>query len=144
MRLMIDGDATPSREKLLALAKKYNIPVLIYCDMSHMITSNYAEVILCDTGYQSVDEKIINHLKKGDLLVTQDYGLAALALSLDAIVFHPNGFEYQKEEIELLLHVRYENSKLRRQKKRVSGPKKRTKLEEETLLYNIEKKMTNL
>lgn len=144
MRLIIDGDATPSREKLIALAKKYNIPVLIYCDMSHMIISDYADVILCDTGYQSVDEKIINHLKKGDLLVTQDYGLAALALSLNAIVFHPNGLEYTKEEIDLLLHSRYTNSKLRRQKKRVSGPKKRTKLEEQRLLDSIEKKMTNL
>ena len=143
MRLIIDGDGTPNREQLTLLARKYHIPVLIYCDMSHEITSDYARIILCDTGYQSVDEKIMNHLEKGDLLVTQDYGLAAIALSLNAIVFHPNGLEYKKEEIDFLLHSRYENSKLRRQKKRIIGPKKRTKLEEQRLLYNIEKKMTN-
>ena len=144
MRIVIDGDATPSREKLILLAQKYQIPVFIYCDMSHNITSSYAKIILCDTGYQSVDEKIVNNLTREDLLITQDYGLASLALALNATVFHPNGFEYHKEEIELLLNIRYENSKFRKQKKKVKGPKKRTKLEEQRLLKMVEEKIINL
>jgi uncharacterized protein YaiI (UPF0178 family) len=78
-----------------------------------------------------VDFKLIAAVQAGDVVVTQDYGVAAIALSKKARVIHQSGMLFTQSNIDGLLNDRYENQKSRRAGKRTSGPKKRTRQEDE-------------
>jgi uncharacterized protein YaiI (UPF0178 family) len=69
----------------------------------------------------------VNRVNKGDLVVTQDYGLAAMVLSKQANVINQNGLRYTNENIDQLLFTRYVSKKVRNAGGRVKGPKKRQK-----------------
>lgn len=90
MRILIDGDATPDIEKIAFLCDKYDINMIVYCDMNHFF--DHESVIICDQGNDSVDYAILKDVKKGDLVITQDYGEAGMLLTKGAIVVHPSGF----------------------------------------------------
>ena len=120
MRIIIDGDACPKINLIEGIANRYNIEVIIFCDFTHNIES-VNKVIQVDKGYQSVDMKIINYIKKYDIIVTQDYGLASICLDKNCFVIDPKGKEYTKSNIDILLQNRYLNMKLKHKK----GPKKR-------------------
>lgn len=139
MRIIIDGDGTPSVAKIEELAQAYSIPVIIYCDYAHEIKSDYATVIISDVGNQNVDIKISNEIKKCDLLVTQDYGLAVVALGKKALAINPSGFIYDSFKIDQMMEERHMKSKARRGGAKFKGPKKRTSLDENNLINNIEK-----
>ena len=62
-------------------AKSHNIAVTLLCDTNHYLTSDYSEVVYVGAGADAVDFKLISLCKMGDLVVTQDYGVAAMALS---------------------------------------------------------------
>lgn len=135
MRIIIDGDATSSISKIERIAKNKNIECTIFCDYAHTINSEYSKIRQVSTGYQSVDMAILPYLKKDDLLITQDYGLASLGLSKNCYVVHPKGMEYTADNIDYLLQNRYLNLK----QKRKIGPKKRTKEDEIRLIKTIER-----
>lgn len=126
MRILIDGDSCPQKEDILALGKQYNVKVLLFIDYAHFADESlYDEVIYCDVGSDSTDMNIIARIHKNDLLVTQDYGLASLALSKEAIVLHVSGILIDGKNIDELLFIRYGSAKLRNAKQRVKGPKSR-------------------
>lgn len=135
MRIIIDGDATSSITKIENIAKNHKIECTIFCDYAHIIDSDYSNIIQVSTGFQSVDMAIVPYLQKGDILITQDYGLASLGLSKNCYVIHPKGMEYTLKNIDILLQNRYLNLK----QKRKIGPKKRTKEDEIKLLQTIER-----
>ena len=62
-------------------------------------------------------------LAKEDLIVTQDYGLASLALAKGCIVLHHKGYKYTNDNIEQLLQTRYLSAMVRKSGKRTKGPK---------------------
>ena len=126
MRILIDGDGCPVVKLTLELAQKYAIPCTILCDTSHIFRDDYAEVIVCDKGADSVDYKLVNLVQAGDVVVTQDYGLAAMALSRKAIPVHQDGFRYTDDNIGGLLEARAFSGKVRRAGGRLKGQKKRT------------------
>ena len=139
MRIFIDGDACPQKEDILNIADKYKKEVLIFIDYAHEIdTSLYHEVIYCDVGSDSVDMQIINRIKKNDLLITQDYGLASLALSKEAKVLHVSGMIIDFNNIDELLFRRYGSAKLRKAKQRVKGPSARTREQKEYFIKQLE------
>ncbi|MCG8401890.1 MAG: DUF188 domain-containing protein, partial [Firmicutes bacterium] len=80
MRILVDADACPVKEIILKIAKQNNIPVIMAVDTSHEIHDDYSKVITVDKARDSVDIALINLIKPGDLVVTQDYGVAAMAL----------------------------------------------------------------
>ena len=125
MRILIDGDATPDIEKIAFLCDKYDIKMIVYCDMNHFF--DYESVIICDQGNDSVDYAILKDVKKGDLVITQDYGLASMCLARCALVLNQNGLEYTPENIDGLLFRRHENKKLLLAGKYPKGTPKRTK-----------------
>jgi len=139
MRIFVDGDACPNRNDIINLAKKYSVPIFIYCDFSHEINDNYAHIILCDVGYQNVDMLLVNEVTSGDIVISADYGVATIALSKKAIVIHPSGFMYEDKKILELMEIRHQNMKLRKSKIKIKGPKKRSKLDEEKFLSLLEK-----
>ncbi len=143
MRIIIDADACPSVSKITSIAKEYNVDLFLYTDFNHNIASEYGKVIVVDQGYQSVDMYISNMVTNNDVVVTQDYGLALICLSKEAQVIHPNGFIYDDDNIDKMMFERHLSSQQRIRSKRVKGPKKRTKEDEDLLINNLVKILSN-
>ena len=118
MNVLIDADGCPVVDLTLQIAKQFGIPVIILCDTSHQIERK---------GADSVDFALVNRVKPGDLVVTQDYGLASMCLARCARVLNQNGLEYTADNMDALMLRRYENKKLLRAGKHPKGSAKRTK-----------------
>jgi len=127
MKIIIDADGCPVVDLTIKVAKKFNIPVILMCDTAHQLEREGAETIVISQGADAVDFALVNRVNKGDLVVTQDYGLAAMVLSKQANVINQNGLRYTNENIDQLLFTRYVSKKVRNAGGRVKGPKKRQK-----------------
>lgn len=127
MRILVDADACPVKESIIKIAKEYNIPVIMFIDTSHIIDDGYSQVITVDKQRDSVDMALINHAVPGDVVVTQDYGVAAMALARGCKVVNQNGMIYSSENMDRLLFERHLSRKVRRSGKRTAGPRKRTR-----------------
>lgn len=126
MRLFIDADACPVVDLAHQVAKKYQIPMIIVCDTSHFIERLGAETFIVQKGMDAVDFVIANKVKQGDVVITQDYGLAAMILAKRAYAINQNGFVYTEDNIEQLLFRRHVVKVARKSGARLKGPKKRT------------------
>ena len=122
---------------LLNIAKKYNIELILYCDINHYINLNYGEVRVVDSGFQSVDMKIVNECKSGDIVISQDYGVAAICLGKNAKTLSPKGYIYNNENIGAMLEQRHLNQRIRRGGGRIQSSKKRTKEDDMRLYKNL-------
>ncbi len=127
MRVLIDADGCPVVDIAVTICRESGIECLILCDTAHRIEREGAKTLVFDQGTDSVDFALVNLLQAGDLVITQDYGLASMCLARNARVMHQDGFEYTTHNIDALLAVRHDASKLRRGGARLRGPKKRTK-----------------
>ncbi|HHV72844.1 MAG TPA: hypothetical protein GXX38_09595 [Clostridia bacterium] len=115
MKIYLDADSCPFKSQVCVLAAKYNLPVVMVMSIAHWSKRGYeAEIVYVDNQFQAADIYLMNNLEKGDVLITQDYGLAAVALSRDCLVLSPRGKEYTRENIDSLLMERHIKSKLRR------------------------------
>ena len=135
MKIYVDADACPVVKQTEKVAKKYNISVILICDTNHIINSDYSEVLIADTGSDSVDIVLVNKCNKGDIVVSQDYGVAAMALGKGAYPIHQSGKWYTNENIDSMLMQRHMSKVARRSKSKVhiKGPKKKT--EEDNIRY---------
>lgn len=125
--ILIDADGCPVVDLTVQTATKYKVPVLILCDTAHQIQRDGAQTLTFDKGPDSVDFALVNRIHPGDLVITQDYGLASMCLARRARVLNQNGLEYTPENIDGLLFRRHENKKLLRAGKHPKGASKRTK-----------------
>ena len=139
MRIIIDGDACPSIPFIESLGEKYNLKVIIFCDINHYIHSDYAEVKVVDCGFQSVDMYVINEVKEHDIVVTQDYGVAALCLPKKTKVINPSGMVYTDSNIDRLLEDRHRSEVLRKAGAKTKNQRKRNKKDELKFLNSLEK-----
>ncbi len=141
MTVLIDADACSVTKLATEIAKKQGIPVKILCDTNHVMTSDYAEVETVSAGADAVDFRIANLCKKGDVVVTQDYGVAAMTLSKGAFAIHQSGMIYDNENIDRLLFQRFLTKEIRRSssKNHLKGPKKRTNEDDKIFAQNFEK-----
>ena len=114
MNILIDADGCPVVDLTLQIAKRFGIPVIILCDTSHQIEREGAQTLVFDKGSDSVDFALANRVKSGDVVVTQDYGLASMCLAKCARVLNQNGLEYTADNMDALMLRRYENKKLLR------------------------------
>ena len=128
MHIFIDDDACPVVGIVEKTAKKYNLPVTLLCDTNHILYSDYSEVIVVGAGADAVDYKLISICHKGDIVVSQDYGVAAMALGKGAYAIHQSGKWYTNDNIDQMLMERHLNKKARRgsHKNHLKGPGKRT------------------
>ena len=126
MRILIDADGCPVVREAVSTAKKHGLACIIIADTAHFFESDYAEVITVDKGADSADLRLVNLAVKGDIVVTQDHGLAALCLSKGTKVIDQNGMEINDFNIDALLQSRYNSKKLRAAGVRLKGPAKRT------------------
>ncbi len=126
MQILVDADACPVKDIIVRNAKKYKVPVTMIIDTSHELFDGYSTVITVDKARDSVDIKLINLLNRGDIVVTQDYGVAAMGLGKGAKVLNQNGLIYTDENIDRLLFERHLGQKVRRAGGRTRPMKKRT------------------
>lgn len=131
VRILIDGDACPVIDLTIKVAKMYQLEVIIFCDTAHFIEREGVQVVTVSKGSDAVDFKIINGISAQDILVTQDYGLAAMALAKKAQPIHQNGFIYTEGNIDQLLFRRHLGKETRRRGGRLKGPGKRTREQDE-------------
>lgn len=126
MNVLIDADACPVVRIAVALCCKYHIPCCLLCDTAHRIEHEGATTLTFDKGSDSVDFALANRVQTGDVVITQDYGLASICLARGARVLHQDGWEYTIWNIDALLLQRHESRKFRASGGRTKGPKKRT------------------
>ena len=133
MKIFVDADACPVVRIVETVAKRRQIPVTLLCDTNHVLTSDYSEVKTIGAGADAVDFALINLCSRGDVVVSQDYGVAALALGKGAYAIHQSGREYTQENIDLLLMERHMAKKARMSKAKhhLKGPAKRTREDDE-------------
>jgi hypothetical protein len=98
LKIYVDADACPVVNIVEQVAKKNNIPVVLLCDTNHVLSSDYSEVKVIGAGADAVDFALVNLCKKSDIVVTQDYGVAAMALSKGAYAIHQSGKWYTNDK----------------------------------------------
>ena len=141
MQIFVDADACPVVGIVEEIAEKYNISTTLLCDTNHILYSDYSEVIVVGAGADAVDYKLISICHKGDIVVSQDYGVAAMALGKGAYAIHQSGKWYTDDNIDQMLMERHLSKKARRSSRKchVKGPKKRTEEDDERFAQSFEK-----
>jgi len=127
MQILVDADACPVKPIIVRLAKQKYIPITMLIDTSHELSDGYSTVITVDKQADSVDYALMGLLTREDIVVTQDYGLAAMALGKGAKVVNQNGLIFTDANMDGLLMERHIGQKIRRSGGRTKGPAKRTK-----------------
>ena len=133
MKIFVDADACPVVKIVEKVARENKIEVCLLCDTNHVLQSDYSEVKIIGAGADAVDFALINFAKRGDVVVTQDYGVAAMALGKGCYGIHQSGRWYTNDNIDRLLMERHMAKSARRasSKNHLKGPKKRRKEDDE-------------
>lgn len=141
MKIYVDADACPVIRIVEHIAKQYGLPCILLCDTNHILSSDYSDVIVVGAGADAVDFKLISLLSKGDICVTQDYGVAAMALGKGCFAIHQSGRWYTNENIDQMLMERHLAKKARRSSKKnhLKGPAKRTAEDDKRFEESFEK-----
>ena len=154
MTIYIDADACPVTRIAEDIARKHGIPVTLLCDTNHVLTSDYSTVKVIGAGADAVDIALINLCQRGDIVVTQDYGVAALALGKGARAIHQSGKWFTDDNIDGLLMDRHLAKKARRSgkhhlklakkarrsgKHHLKGPAKRTEEDDKRFAESFER-----
>ena len=141
MQIFVDADACPVVHIIENIARNYSVAVTLLCDTNHFLTSDYSEVIVVGAGADAVDYKLISICGKGDIVVTQDYGVAAMALGKGAYAIHQSGKWYTDDNIDGMLMERHLNKQARRSKSKnhIKGPRKRTEEDDKRFAESFEK-----
>ena len=145
MKIYIDGDGCPVIDNTIKIAKQYNLECIIITDTAHIFNKYDVKIVTVSKGADSVDFALVNKITSGDIVITQDYGLAAMCLAKKAVPINQNGITYTNENIDSLLFTRYLSKKIRMAGGRIKGPSKREKKKDEMfekkLIKNIEKQI---
>jgi len=141
MHIFVDADACPVVGIIERTAKEYDIPVTLLCDTNHILNSSYSSVKVIGEGADAVDYALIGLCNRGDIVVSQDYGVAAMALGKGAYAIHQSGKWYTNENIDQMLMERHLAKKARRAsgKNHLKGPRKRTDEDDERFAESFEK-----
>ena len=125
MKILIDADGCPVVDLTVRLAAKHGAECVILCDTAHEFNREGAQTVIVEKGADSVDFKLVNLVREGDIVVTQDYGLAAMCLARKAVPLSQNGMVYTDKNIDQLLFTRYVSKKIRNSGGRLKWPSKR-------------------
>ena len=126
MTILIDADGCPVVDITVKIAAEHKIDCVILCDTSHVFEKAGAKTITVSKGSDSVDFALVNMVQAGDIVVTQDYGLAAMCLARCAVPISQNGMIYTNDNIDALLNERHTAKKIRMAGGRLKGNSKRT------------------
>ncbi|NTW71876.1 MAG: hypothetical protein HGA49_06495 [Eubacteriaceae bacterium] len=141
VRIIVDSDSCPVKGEIRNLSQEYGVEAVFFASICHFSNNIHSDnTVYIDSGNQSVDNRIISILQPGDILVTNDYGLASIAIAKgnEALDFY--GTHYHKDTIDLLLYQRYLSQKMRNEGMRSKPIRKRSKNADREF-YNSLKKM---
>lgn len=144
MRILIDADGCPVVDLAVSIARERQMECLILCDTSHMFEKSGATTLTFSKGADSVDFALVNLLRTGDVVVTQDFGLAAMCLARRARVLNQDGMEYTDANIDSLLLARHTAKKIRSAGGRLKGPPKRTRSQDEAFASALRRLLTEV
>jgi uncharacterized protein YaiI (UPF0178 family) len=145
VKIYVDADGIPYRDIVLEQARRYGITVVVVTDYSHHIPPEKGMLrVVVEQGQDSVDFAIVNRVQEGDLVITQDVGLASLILPKRAAVISPRGYEFTESSISRRLTLRWLNRKIRLAGGRVRGPKPLSQDDRKRFLALLERKLTAL
>ena len=139
MKVLIDADACPVVEIAVRLCREFQRQCLLFCDTAHEIHREGAETLVFDKGADSVDFALVNRVEPGDIIVTQDYGLASMCLAKGAKVLHQDGWEYTAWNIDALLFQRHASREYRAAGGRTKGPSKRKETQNQAFTATMKK-----
>ena len=127
MQIFVDADACPVVAIIEKIAKDNSVPVMLLCDTNHVLSSTYSKVVVVGAGADAVDYKLISICHKGDIVVSQDYGVAAMALGKGAYAIHQSGKWFTNDNIDEMLFSRHIAKVMRNSKKKshLKGGRKR-------------------
>ena len=131
MRVLIDADGCPVIRETVRQCAAFHVPCLLFCDTAHVFSIPGVEVFVADCGHDSTDYLLLSHLRPGDVVITQDYGLAAMCLSRGARPIRQDGFLYSDDNIGALLTARHVARKIRNGGGRLKGPPRRSPAEDD-------------
>ncbi len=139
MKIVVDADACPRfvLQETVTAGAEHGVPVVTVASFEHNIISDLHMTV--GNSSQEADLKIINITEPGDLIITQDWGLAAMVLSKKASALSPAGIEYEAGRMTFMLEEREIKAKFRRNGGRTKGPKKRTAEDDARFLTTLEK-----
>ena len=137
MHILIDGDGCPDMDGILEIADAYDCQVTLYIDYAH-VSKYLCSTVYCEIGADSVDLMILKHVQKGNIVITQDYGLASLLLTQGAKVLHVSGLQLDARTLDTLLVTRYLSHRQRRIGNHHKGPPKRKKENRKYFLKQLE------
>lgn len=131
MKILVDADACPVKHIIEKVAKEFHLPVIMIIDTSHILESDYSEIVQVSKAPDAVDIALINRTIAGDIAVTQDYGVATMVLGKKAYAINQNGRIYTNDNIDLLMFERHIAKKQRRAGVRTSSIRKRSREDDE-------------
>lgn len=135
--IFVDADGCPVVNETISIAKKFKMPCTLICDTTHEMHRDGAETVIVSKGADAVDFVLVNKVSKGDIVVTQDYGLAAMVLAKQGHPIDQNGRRYTNDNIDQLLLARHTAQKIRMAGGRLKGPKKRSKESNEKFINSL-------
>ena len=139
MKVLIDADACPVVDIAVMLCRQRAKECLLLCDTAHEMQREGAQTLLFDKGADSVDFALVNRVVPGDIVITQDYGLASMCLAKGARVLHQDGWEYTQYNIEALLFQRHASREYRAAGGRTKGPSKRKNAQDQAFSEALQK-----
>lgn len=138
MRILVDADGCPVVDITLRLAAAHGAETVLFCDTAHVFERPGARTVTVSQGADSVDFALVNALVPGDIVVTQDYGLAAMCLAKGARPLHQDGMRYTADNIDALLLARHTARKVRAAGGRLKGSPKRTPAQDRAFARALE------
>ncbi|WP_217587233.1 YaiI/YqxD family protein [Lentibacillus saliphilus] len=133
MHIYIDADACPVTKTVISEAQQKHIQVTLVKSFNHFSHDQQGEgvhTIYVDSGSDAADYRITALVSRGDIVITQDFGLASLCLAKGCYVLHHKGFAYTNANIDRLLANRHASAKARRAGYKTKGPKAFTEEDE--------------
>ena len=132
MKVLVDADACPVTDITIRLCREFQLPCILLCDTAHVLHREGAQTLIFDKGADSVDFALVNRVTPGDIVITQDYGLASMCLARKARILHQDGWEYTEYNISGLMEQRHAAKKFRAAGGRTKGPQKRNAEQDKT------------
>lgn len=139
MKVLVDADACPVVDIAVGLCREFSVECLLFCDTAHEMCREGAQTLVFDKGADSVDYALVNRVEQGDVVITQDYGLASMCLARGAKVLHQDGWEYTPYNIDALLFQRHAAKEYRLAGGRIKGPSKRKNAQNEAFYTALRK-----
>ena len=138
MKVLIDADACPVVDIAVRLCRKYGTECVLLCDTAHIMHKEGATTLVFDKGADSVDFALVNRAQPGDIVITQDYGLASMCLARTEHILHQDGWRYSQDNISGLMEQRHASRKYRAAGGRTKGPSKRTAQQDKAFSLALE------